>query len=292
MNLIGIVIALAAERFLSRIRRWREYDWFGRYLRRLRGPALFEALWDSSWGLLLLLLPPLLAVAVLQELLQGGILSLLGLGFAVAVLVFALGPRDLWDDVRELIAARQAGDDARAEALAAALCGRETAADDTDLVRGVFLAGHERLFGILIWFFVLGPLGAVLYRLASELPAQARVLGADEDLIEVAMRLHAVLAWVPLRVTALCYGLAGSSDDAIAGWRRARDAETPDWADRGWLLLAETGRGALQREEGEDHHHVVMAPDDRLREALGLISRSLLLMLGVLAAFTIGGWIA
>jgi membrane protein required for beta-lactamase induction len=291
VNLIAIVIALAAERLLSRIRRWREYDWFGRYLQRLRGPVLFESLWDSSWGLLLLV-PPLLAVAVLQQLLQGGVLSLFGLGFAVAVLIFTLGPRDLWDDVRELIAVRQAGDDDRAEALAASLCGRKGAAHDTDLVRGVFLAAHERVFGVLVWFFVLGPLGAALYRLASELPAQARKLGADEDLIEAAMRLHAVLAWVPLRVTALCYGLAGSSDDAIAGWRRAHDADTSDWADHGWLLLAETGRGALQREEGEDHHRVVMAPDDRLREAIGLVSRSLLLMLGVLAAFTIGGWAA
>lgn len=291
MNLIAIVIALAAERFLSRIRRWREYDWFGRYLRRLRGPDSFGALWDSSWGLLFVL-PPLLAVAVLQQLLQGGVLSLLGLGFAVGVLVFTLGPRDLWDDIRELIAARQLGDDARVRTLTASLCGRKEAMPDSDLVRAVFLAAHERVFGVLMWFFVLGPLGAALYRLASELPAQARELGADDDLIEAAMRLHAVLAWVPLRLTALFHGLAGSSDDAIAGWRRARGAEVPDWAERGWLLLAETACGALQREEGDDHHRVVMSTDDRLREALGLVSRSLLLMLGILAAFTIGGWIA
>lgn len=291
MNLIGIVIALAAERFLSRIRRWREYDWFGRYLRRLRGPDILGVLWDSAWGLLLLA-PPLLAVAVLQELLQGGVLSLLGLGFAVAVLVLTLGPRDLWDDVRALIEARRAGDESRAGALSASLCGREGAARDADLVRAVFLAGHERVFGVLIWFFVLGPLGAVFYRLASELPAQARELGADDDLVEAAMRLHAVLAWVPLRVTALFYGLAGSSDDAVTGWRRAYNAETDDWAERSWRLLVETGRGALQMEEGDDHHRVVMSLEDRLREALALISRSLLLMLGVLAAFTIGGWIA
>lgn len=290
MNLIAIVIALAAERLLSHVRRWREYDWFGRYLRRLPQSGALASLWDSSWGLLFLL-PPLLAVAVLQSLLQGGALSLLGLAFAVAVLIFTLGPRDLWEDVRELMAARQSGDEARVATLSASLPGRDSAARG-NLVRAVVIAAHERVFGVLLWFFVLGPLGAALYRLASALPAQARALGAGEDLIEAAMRLHAVLAWVPLRVTVLFYGLAGSSDDAIAGWRRAHEADGGDWAERGWRVLAETGSGALQMEEGDDHHRVLMDTDERLREALGLVTRSLILMLAVLSAFTIGGWIA
>lgn len=290
MNLIAIVIALVAERLLSHVSRWREYDWFGRYLHRLPRSGRLGSLWDSSRGLLFLL-PPLLAVAVLQSLLQGGILSLLGLVFAVAVLIFALGPRDLWEDVRELISARENGDEARVASLTESLSGRGSAAEGR-LGRAVIVAAHERVFGVLLWFFVLGPLGAALYHLASALPARARAMGAGEDLIEAAMRLHAVLAWVPLRVTAVFYGLAGSSDDAIAGWRRAHESDEGDWAERGWGVLTETGCGALQMEEGDDRHEVAMDTDQRLREALGLVTRSLILMLGVLAAFTIGGWIA
>lgn len=290
MNLIAIVIALAAERFLSHIRRWREYDWFGRYLYRLRWAGIFTSLWHSRWGLLFLL-PPLLAVAGLQILLQGGVLTLAGLAFAVVVLVFALGPRDLWEDVQALIAARKGGDEPRAEVLTASLCGRRHVTDG-ELVRAVVVAGHERVFGVLLWFFVLGPLGAALYRLASELPAQARSAGAGEDLIEAAMRLHGLLAWAPLRITAFLYGLAGSSDDAIAGWRRARGFAPGDWSRQGWHMLGETGSSALQMEEGDDRHLVALDVGDRLREALGLITRSLILMLAVFAAFTIGGWIA
>lgn len=292
MNLIGIVIALAAERLLSHIHRWREYDWFGRYLRRVLDSGLLSSLWDSSLGLLFLL-PPLLAVAVLQSLLEGGVLSLLGLAFAVGVLIFTLGPRDLWEDVRDLIAARQSGDKDREASLTAALVGSGEPAEGRQLVRAVVVAAHERVFGVLLWFFVLGPLGAMLYRLASALPAQVRALGGGEELIEAAMRLHAVVAWVPLRLTVVFYGLAGSSDDAIEGWRRAHhENDDDDWAERGWKILAETGRGAMQMEEGEDHHRVVMDTDQRLLEALGLVTRSLILMLGILAAFTIGGWIA
>lgn len=290
MNLIAIVIALAAERLLSHIRRWREYDWFGRYLRRVLDSGLLSSLWDSSLGLLFLL-PPLLAVAVLQSLLEGGVLSLLGLAFAVGVLIFALGPRDLWEDVRDLIAARQSGDKERQASLTVSLIGSEKPAEG-QLVRAVVVAAHERVFGVLLWFFVLGPLGAALYRLASAFPAQVRALGGGEELVEAAMRLHAVLAWVPLRLTVLFYGLAGSSDDAIEGWRRAHENDDDDWAERGWKILTETGCGAMQMEEGEDHHRVVMDTDQRLREALGLVTRSLILMLGILAAFTIGGWIA
>ena len=32
MTLIVIFAALIAERLLSHLRRWREYDWYGRYL--------------------------------------------------------------------------------------------------------------------------------------------------------------------------------------------------------------------------------------------------------------------
>lgn len=290
MNLIAIVIALAVERLLSRVSRWRQYDWFGRYLERLHGLGVLSPLRESAWGLVVLA-PPLIVVAVLQSLLGGGVWSLVGLAFAVAVLVFALGPRDLWYDGRELIAARAAGDRDRVLHLTGKLHGRG-AARTGDLLGAVVVAGHERILAVLFWFFLLGPLGAVLYRLASALPARLDELGAGDGLLEAAVRFHAILAWPSQRVAALLYGLAGSSDDAITGWRRAHAADCADWADRGWRVLAETGTGALQMEEGDTRESVEMDVDDHLREALGLVSRSLVLMLALLAAFTIGGWMA
>lgn len=294
MTLLLIAAALACERLLSHLRRWREYDWVSRYLARLLDISLFEPLWKSPWGLLFLL-PPLLFVGLLQALLQGGVLTLVGLVFAVLVLVFSLGPRDLWEEVHALINARRAGDEQQAAELARDLCAvagrRPRQARGGMLVRAVLVQGCERVFGVLLWFFVLGPVGAVLYRMAAELPRQLRVLGVGGELLDAALRLHGVLAWAPVRITALLYGLSGSTDGALAGWRSARAAGADNWVQYCWQLLAQTGNGALSIEEGTDHSRIELGLEDTLREALGLVTRSLIILLAVLAAFTIGGWI-
>lgn len=295
MTLIVIALALICERLLANLRRWREYDWLGRYLRRLQGINSLEPAWQSPWGILLLA-PPLLLVALVQSVLQGGFLTVFGLVFSIIVLIFALGPRDLWEEVRALIAAREAGDDATAQRLSADLARfdgqRPQQAEGQALVRAVLVQGHERLFGTLLWFFVLGPLGAVLYRAASEFPAQLRAKDASAQLLDVAQRFHGLMAWVPVRMVALIYGLAGSTDGALAAWRKAQAADEGNWVQHGWRLLAEIGCGALQVEEGSEHERVNAGLSATLHEALGLVSRSLIVLLAVLAAFTIGGWIA
>lgn len=294
MTLIVIALALICERLLANLRHWREYDWLGRYLHRLQAVSLLESAWQSPWGMLLLL-PPLLLVALIQIALQGGFLTVFGLVFSVVVLIFALGPRDLWEEVRALIAAREAGDHETAQRLGADLAcfagRRPRRAAGQVLVRAVLVQGHERVFGTLLWFFLLGPLGAVLYRAASEFPSQLRANNAGVELLDVARRFHGLLAWVPVRIVALIYGLAGSTDGALAGWRKAQATDHENWVQHGWGLLAETGRGALLVEQGSEHDRVNEGLNETLREALGLISRSLIVLLAALAAFTIGGWI-
>lgn len=295
MTLIVIAIALICERLLANLRRWREYDWFGRYLQRLQDVSALEAAWQSPWGLLLLL-PPLLLVVLIQGALDGGFFTLLGLVFSVAILIFALGPRDLWEEVRALISARESGDIETAERLAADLAcfagRRPRRAVGQSLVRAVVVQGHERIFGTLLWFFLLGPLGAVLYRMASEFPSQLRISNASPELIDVAQRFHGLLAWVPVRIVTFIYGLAGSSNGALTAWRQAQVADHNNWVQHSWSLLAETGRGALLVEPGGDDPGVNQDLNATLHEALGLITRSLIILLAVLAVFTIGGWIA
>src|SRR3546814_4237906 len=69
------------------------------------------------------------------------------------------------------------------------------------------------LFGVLLFFFTFGPAGAVAYRIACRLPRLMRET-APGSLAEVtADWLHGLLAWAPVRVTTLLYGLAGSLED-------------------------------------------------------------------------------
>lgn len=295
MNLIAIIVALVCEHLLSHLRRWRNNDWFSRYLGRLQGMILVGKLWTSAWGLVFLI-PPLLVIGLLQWWLQRGMLGLVGFGFAILVLIFALGPRDLWEEVRDFLAARKDQRFERAQAIAANLTAipgavGEEDRGDRELIHGVLLQAHERVFAVLFWFFVLGPLGAAGYRLIAELPRQLVLQQAGNDFTRAARRLHAIAAWLPQCLTAVVYGLAGSADGAVQGWGRA-EAVHYHWVARGWHLLTETGCGALRMEQGDDHRPVVLDLDDELRQALGLAWRSLIIFLAAFAVLTIGGWVA
>ncbi len=297
MTLIGIILALIAERVLSQLREWREHAWYAGYLDWLDERFKFSWLWQSAWGLLPLVAAPVAAVALVQALMHGGVLELLGLVFGVLVLVFCLGPRDLAEEIHSYLDAQAAGDRSEVNRIAADLRRLPMGAvpaggeESRGMLQGVLIQGHERLLAVLFWFYLLGPIGAVLYRLGATLPALLHQRETSESLRELAVRLHAVLAWLPARLAAALYTLAGSTDDALQEWR-AHFGSPGAWPERTWSLLARVGCGAMQMEEGADNHRVRLELEDALIEALALVRRALLLGLGVLAAFTIGGWLA
>lgn len=296
MTLIAIIIALVAERMLSQLREWREHHWYARYLGWLDEHLKVQWLFGSAVGLLLLLALPVFLVGVFQAALQGGILTLLGMLFAALVLVFTLGPRDLGEAVHSLLDARANGDEEAAEAVRADLehlpLGVQGVDRDQNTLMGVLIGGHERLLAVLLWFYLLGPVGAVLYRLAATLPRLLEARDAAPAVQELAQRIHAVLAWLPQRLTALVYTLAGSTDDALSEWRNTPKNAEMDWAAHGWLLLSRVGCGAISMEEdGDGERPLRLDFDEALTEALALVRRALIISLAVLALLTIGGWL-
>ena len=60
--------------------------------------------------------------------------------------------------------------------------------------------------------------------------------------------LHGILAWIPARLAALSYALAGSFEDAVGNWRSAVDSAGAGVLDRAEGLLARVGKGSLQAE--------------------------------------------
>src|SRR5690349_19389747 len=157
MTLICIVIALLFEHMLSHVARWREHAWFGQYVQALVTSLHMPLLWNSRWGLVPLLLPLLLGVGLLQAFFHGGIYTLLGLPFSVGVLVLCLGPRDVAEEVHAYLEARVRGDDETVQRIQRDLCTGPARVKTEDgrslLVRGLMLQAHERLFGVLLWFF-------------------------------------------------------------------------------------------------------------------------------------------
>jgi membrane protein required for beta-lactamase induction len=284
VTLIGILIALALERLLGQLPGW------GRpvvFLAAMRGlhRVCPQRLWAS------LLLPPLI-VGLPALLAWWGVAAIEGpilrLAVSAAILLLCLGPRDLAEDIHELLQARADGDDTRAAQLSRALQrGPDPGDSHRSLTGALFIQSHEKLFGVLLWFFVLGPAGAIAYRLASRLPRLLDETVSASAAARSADAVHSVLAWLPARATALVFGLAGSLDDALSAWRRLWREPEHGWRTQTWAVLAEVPAASLGMEDA-DGAVVPATLEAMMAEVLRMQWRALLIMLAAFALSATG----
>jgi AmpE protein len=302
-TLIAVVAALVIGHMAQSLAAsMRQYDWYGNWLGWLETQLADNSFWQGRWGVALALLPPLAAVGLFQLALREPLYGLAGLVFAVAVLFYAWGPRDLDLDVDAIINAPDTT--SRREAMARLWPGAAPLTiDGAALVSAVFQNALRRWFGVLFWFLVLGPCGALLYRLtvlasegsyAHKLPAEAA---------EGARTLLQLLDWPVAQLLTLSLALVGNFDTVLSAWREAGGASFT--LDHRFLDAA--GRASVRTEladEAADYAEefgaqsdaastVVTAPElPELRDAMSLVWRSLLVWLAVLALFVIAGFVA
>ncbi len=294
MTLIVILAALLAERLLGHVPGWGSPTLLRGYTRLLRRILPLAALWRGALAIPLVLVPLLGATAWLQRHLQEPLLQML---FSATVLFLCLGPRDLADDVKQWLSARQAQDHGQALRLGRLLQqgpgrqGVDGGPDSRGLLGALFIQSHERLFGVLLWYFAFGVTGAVLYRVISRLP---RLLIEHEDspAANAAELLHALAAWIPARLTAMLFGLAGSLDDAIKEYRSLRYQPSHGWRNHTWAVLAEVSSGSIEFETKEGLTEVPATLELAAREVLNLQFRALMILLAFVAVFTTGDWLA
>ncbi|RME35930.1 MAG: hypothetical protein D6786_00520 [Gammaproteobacteria bacterium] len=281
MTLIAILLVLLVEYLMGPLEDLRRWNWFRVYTARMqRHLGRFE-LWQGPVGVLVVLALPLVLIALVLEAV-GDRSLLLGFLLGLLILLYALGPQDLGRQLREYLAALESGDQAAASRMAYALLedsgltpGEQ---NGRDVAGAVMVLACERLFGAFFWFTVLGPTGALLYRMGAELE---RCAGADGGFAGAARDLHRILQWPAARLLALGYALAGSMTHALAvpGWR--------EWTnlDASHPLLRDSGLAALRPEAGETDERELVA------QAWELVKRALLLWLTLLALLTLAGWV-
>jgi adenosylcobinamide-phosphate synthase len=100
-------------------------------------------------------------------------------------------------------------------------------------------ASHRHVFAVLFWFTVLpGPSGAILYRLAGFL---ARRWGGQGAFGAFAIRVHHLMEWPAVRLTAIAFAIVGDFEDAIYCWR----TQAMNWSDPRIGIVLAAGAGAL-----------------------------------------------
>lgn len=289
MTLITVLISLFLERFVGYLDDFRRMEGFRRYARRLAG--LLGPAGDGPLGVALALLPPLIVLAFAVEIIDGAMLGLLEIVLGVVVLVLCLGPKDLEGQIQSYIEAGIMNDEQRLWRVAGELLGEEVPEDvharNRAIAEVIFVEANLRLFGVLFWFILLGPLGAALYRLSAHLCARDM---ADGGFKRAAERWLALLDWAPARLSALGYALTGRFDDTLPVVRKYLLGDLANMAQSNAALLREAGAQTLSLNAHLTPEADVTAVNIVLNMATNLLTRTLILWVTVLALMTLGGW--
>jgi AmpE protein len=300
MKLIALLIGLLIERLATQLFHLRELRWLDRLIDagfRQAGrlgalPAMITVIVLAA----LLVLPVFLVVFIAGDRLSGYPYMVL----AILVLFFSLGPKDVGEDIDEYCRSLESGDEEEISKATRALTERDLPEDSEARIRMVEEAAcvqaNNRLFAVIFWFVLLGPFGAWSFRV-SDLMRRRAVFNAARDnepsrhasAPDAARLLHGWLAWLPARLTAVGYALAGSFDDAIGAWRAPADQQSLRQSEQSEALLARVGSGALAVQRGADETDLARAV--RGASAVkGMIFRLLIIWAAVIAAMTLYGW--
>lgn len=176
--------------------------------------------------------------------------------WSVLVLYFTLGFRQFSHHFTGIRNALERGQEREARQALAAWKG--IALDkqpESELVRHAIehsvLAVHHHVLGVLVCFLVfwmlgLGPVGAVLFRLADHFAQSCQAQAAHPDAIpssdsvnRVALRAWQLINHAPARATAMAFAVVGNFEEAVASWRQ--DTALFDDPNQGVVLAATAG---------------------------------------------------
>jgi len=304
MTLISLVAALLLEQWRPLRTGNRLYVAFARYVNRLARNFDAGHYRDGVISWLLAVVPVTLATLIVY-LVSRHTSGLLALAWNVVVLYLALGFRQFSHFYTDVMVALRGNDLARAREVLSTWRG-ESAQELTasEIARVAIELGlmrsHRHVFGVMAWFVVLGPVGAIGYRLAALLNDR---WGAARDEETGAFGLFAarafeVIDWVPVRLTAVGFAVAGDFMGSVECWREQAAA----WRSyaQGIIFAAAAGAlgvklgGVLHQDSGIEYRPQLGDGDeadvDYMQAAVGLIWRALVLWLFLILLATIASW--
>jgi membrane protein required for beta-lactamase induction len=286
MSFLAALFALLLDQVLRHLEPVRDARWFRAYSETFTALVHNTDSARATAGALLIVLVPAVITIVVGDLLTH-IWEGFGFLFAAAVFWFCLGPRDLHAQGQAYIEAVQVGDESRATAVATEILDAAPPASPTErtqaVTQRVFREANARQFGVLFWFSILGPGGAVMYRCADLLKRRP-VPGETVEAGATAARLLGMLDWIPAHLTALGYALAGSFEDAVSDLKAYYHDCTLHFFQVSDDVLVFSGLGAVRGVVGEE------TGITRLKSALGLVRRTLIIWLVIYGLFSIFQW--
>ncbi len=238
----------------------RDFNWYGMFCQSI-GNRFFRHWQRYHWVQLLLLTVPLaMFPAIITCLLSSSYWGLPAFVFNLLILFYCLGSTHfdlLIDNVDEV--------------------------ELTDVKQRLFDFGNEEVTAVLFWFVLLGGSGAVLMRLLRVLSQYAE----NEKHYCYALQkqiflVKATLTWLPARILSLAFILAGHFMKGFPVWLHAAWALPGD----NKALLLSTGTAVISMELSGK------TPQEQMKIISDLLDRSIIIILVVIALFTLSTWVS
>ncbi|QHC93927.1 MULTISPECIES: regulatory signaling modulator protein AmpE [unclassified Pseudomonas] len=207
MSFLVLLLALWIEKF-SALRHRVQRD--GGWIRELNKLESSERLAKQPWLVLsILVLFPVALLALLLVVLEPVAYGLLALPVHLLVVIYSLGRGDLLGGLGPFRDAWRR-EDLQAAAHVAKRDLNICADSGEQLLERVqahlLWQAYQSFFAVIFWYFVLGPVAALAYRLL----ALAQEHGQNPALVERAAQLRHAFDWLPVRLLAASLALVGN----------------------------------------------------------------------------------
>lgn len=288
MEFLTILIALGLVQLWGSGGPLQRDEWFYRWSGAVAGFVGY-----SKLRLVVMVAMPCLVVVFLDALCEGVLFGLLSLLLYVVVLLFSLGRGDFSESVQRYLTAWNMGnfESAYDKALAVGDFRQSDAIGNQislheHVRQAVVYEGYQRWFAVVFWFLLLGPGGALGYRLSFLCGRSDRLAPGDR---QVALRFVHYLDWIPARLLALSFSLTGNFVNGFNRfWRKMADnMPLPELLET--CALAAINSEARRQARRADQEHFLEAGRDELNAVQSLLSRSVICWLIILAVLTVAG---
>lgn len=288
-TLIAILVVLLSTHALPDLVRYRNFSWLRGGLRDADGAANASA----TTRTLVIAGISVVLVGLIQAALHRHWFGIFELAFMIVVLYLCWGPRDLDADIDAVLKAPDS--ERRVEAAQRLGDGvRESAVPFTApaLVEAGFAAALSRRFGVLFWFAVLGPVGALAYRLVqlfARAPAFAELAGNARATFE---RTALILDWAPAHLLAGSLALVSDFDAIVRAWQDYHRAHGQGYFTLDLGFLAFIARAGIDADvaAGDGGEDSLGDPIAELADTQLVLRRALYVWLALIAMIVLGGW--
>ncbi len=284
MTIIAIILAFTLCHFVKELGRVRSDRWLRGWVEF--GSANFSKLpaWSDAVGLLLILGLPILGLLLLNQLMLNILGSLGAFIVALAMLIYAFGPKDLDTQVAGIVTSQD--EEERTKAMEE-LLGMDIPEDEEQCkaatVEAVFLKALSRWFGIIFWFAVLGIVGAFLYRLLDWLVNEDYAL--EDGQRSLFLRMQQIMDWPAAQFMTLSLAVATDFDSVFSAWRQYHNKQGHGLfdGDNGFLLTSAREIVLTGHAARDGYADQLDGPLACLKQAMDLVWRILAVWMTMLA---------